>query len=423
MTTAIFSLQAMSLALPHIPGHPNRMPFSGTLTRVGVASDSAPGGSGGRRVLITPEAAERALPSLMGMAVNLTTTLDGHAPTQKIGFIHKAEVVDTELRVEGFVYAADFPKEALRIHLEQSQLGMSFEARNISAADAEADPVVISDLFFTGAAILMKNKAAYKTTRLAALAAMKHESEDDMDPEAIKAAMTEVIAGAIAPVNSALAALQAQQTALETRVGKFGDQFEAQAALVAKVEPAAASLEKTAQAMEAAGIGTDAEIGQAAVLRRMAATMRIEAAAGRVPQAYQVPMAPAHQSSQPQSIRSVELPKFEDSDAYKAMQVQVGKLTEQLTAAADKQAATETRLADLKAAQDLNKPAPDRKTLPPIISSLVAKAGLDLPDDGQAMPTHKLNQVLASSGLSMEQRMTLKTGLAKAGLVNLNTAQ
>jgi hypothetical protein len=420
MSTAIFQLQAMSLALPHVPGHPNRMPFTGVLTRVGVASDAAPGGSGGKRVLITPEAAERALPSLMGMAVNLVNgTMDGHAPQAKVGFIHSATIVDTELRIEGFVYAADFPKEALRIHLEQSQLGFSFEARNIDAVDAEADPVVITDLFFMGAAILMKNRAAYKTTRLAALAAMKHEDNLDMTPEELKASLTEVVAGALAPVTAQITALQSSQIALEDRVGKFSTQLEAQAALSAKVEPVAAGLEKAALAMEASGIGTDAETGQAAVLRRMAANMRIEAAAGRIPQAYQIPVAatPAAQ------IKQIEMPKFEDSDAYKAMLLNMATLTTQLTAAADKQAATETKLADMKASADLAKPAPDRKTLPPIIASLVAKAGLDLPEEGTMMSTNKLNQVLAAANMTTEQRMHLKTGLAKAGLVNLNTAQ
>lgn len=408
---AIYHLQAMSLALPHVPGHPNRMAFTGTLTRVGVASDSAPGGSGGKRVLITAEAAERALPSLMGMAVNLTTSMDGHAPTMKIGFIHSAKVVDTELLIEGFVYAADFPKEALRIHLEQSQLGFSFEARNISAADAEADPVVITDLFFTGAAILMKDKAAYKTTRLAALAAMKHESDvDTMTPEELKVALTEVVAGALAPVTAQITALQTSQTALETRVGAFSTQFEAQAALVAKVEPAAASLEKTAEAMEAAGV-----IDQAKVLRQMAASMRTDAAAGRAPQPFQV-----HQTEAPKEIVA---PKFENSDAYKTLQAQLTTMTASLAAAADKAAAADTKIADLKAAADLAKDIPARKTLPPLIASLVAKAGIEMPGDGDGpMNMGKLNQVLAASGLNTDQRMILKTGLAKAGIVNLNTA-
>jgi hypothetical protein len=414
MSTAIYNLQAMSLALPHVPGHPNRMPFTGTLTRVGVASDSAPGGSGGKRVLITAEAAERALPSLMGMAVNLTNNLAGHAPTAKIGFIHKAEVVDTELRVEGFVYAADFPKEALRIHLEQSQLGMSFEARNISAADAEADPVVINDLFFTGAAILMKDKAAYKTTRLAALAAMKHEDTLEMTPEELKASLTEVVAGALAPVTAQITALQSSQAALEAQVGKFSAQADARDALVAKVEPAASALEKTAQAMEAAGLTDQAEI-----MRRNAVVMRTDAAAGRIPQPFQLPAAQAPV----QQAKPVEAAKFEDSDAYKALAAQVTSMTAAAAAAADKLSATETKLADLKAAADLAKPAPDRKTLPPIIASLVAKAGLDLPEEGSQMSHVKLNQVLAAATLTTEQRMHLKTGLAKAGLVSLNTAQ
>lgn len=416
MATATFQLQAMSLALPHVPGHPNRMPFTGTLTRVGVASDSAPSGSGGKRVLITAEAAERALPSLMGMAVNLTTSLDGHAPTSKVGFIHSATVVGSELLIEGFVYAADFPKEALRIHLEQSQLGFSFEARNISATDAEADPVVITDLFFTGAAILMKDKAAYKTTRLAALAAMKHESESlDMTPEELKASLTEVVAGALAPVTEQIKALQSSQTALETQVGKFSTQFEVQAALMAKVEPVAASLEKTAQAMEAAGVGTDAETGQVAHLRRMAAAMRSDAAAGRAPGAYSV-------GSTAPVVQQTAAPKFEDSDAYKTLAASVTTLTTSLAAAADKAAAAETKIADLKAAADRAKPAPDRKTMAPQIAHLIAKGGIEMPEEGQMMNLGKLDASMKAAAMTLEQRTHLKTALAKDGLIPLNTA-
>ena len=50
---ATFRLEAMSLDIPAVIDHPNRMPFSGVLTRVGVPSDMAPHGSNGKRVLLT----------------------------------------------------------------------------------------------------------------------------------------------------------------------------------------------------------------------------------------------------------------------------------------------------------------------------------------------------------------------------------
>ena len=62
-------LRAMAIELPTVHGHPNRLPFEGCLTLVDIASDKAPSGARGHRVLLTRAAAEAALPSLLGMAV------------------------------------------------------------------------------------------------------------------------------------------------------------------------------------------------------------------------------------------------------------------------------------------------------------------------------------------------------------------
>jgi len=60
----------MAVEFPAVVGHPNRVPFSGVLTLVDVASDKAPSGARGHRVVLTRSAAEAALPSLLGMAVD-----------------------------------------------------------------------------------------------------------------------------------------------------------------------------------------------------------------------------------------------------------------------------------------------------------------------------------------------------------------
>ena len=57
--------EAATLDLAPDDSHPNRMPLTGVLTRVGVQSDGAPNGSGGRKVIVTKEAAEKALGSLL----------------------------------------------------------------------------------------------------------------------------------------------------------------------------------------------------------------------------------------------------------------------------------------------------------------------------------------------------------------------
>ena len=82
----------MAIRMPEVEGHPNRVPFDGVLTLVDAASDRAPSGSRGHRVLLTGKAVEEAIPSLLGMAVDYTPSLDGHDARAKIGVITSAEL-------------------------------------------------------------------------------------------------------------------------------------------------------------------------------------------------------------------------------------------------------------------------------------------------------------------------------------------
>jgi hypothetical protein len=53
-------LQALALNLPDVPAHPNRLPFRGVLTLVGVASQRSPAGARGHRVMLTRTATDEA---------------------------------------------------------------------------------------------------------------------------------------------------------------------------------------------------------------------------------------------------------------------------------------------------------------------------------------------------------------------------
>ncbi len=169
MTT--IRLQAMSLGMPLGP-HPNRHDFSGVLTRVDEPSDRAPGGSGGKRVIITRAAAERALGSLVGMGINAARDgrMAGHDATHKIGVISTANLVGNEIHISGHLYAADFPAEVASIRAGQGQLGFSYECQDIQVENQFSDPMVITACTFTGASILLRTAAAYTTTSLAAAA-------------------------------------------------------------------------------------------------------------------------------------------------------------------------------------------------------------------------------------------------------------
>src|ERR1700685_4082674 len=108
-------LEAMAVKFPHVDGHPNRVPFEGVLTVVNAPSDKAPAGARGHRVMLTREAAENALPSLLGMAVDYRPGWDGHDARRKIGLLTEADVVGAKLVVRGYLYARDFPEVAKSI--------------------------------------------------------------------------------------------------------------------------------------------------------------------------------------------------------------------------------------------------------------------------------------------------------------------
>jgi hypothetical protein len=99
----------MAVVMPEVEGHPNRAGFRGVLTVVDVPSQRAPAGSKGRRVVMTRGAAEAALPSLLGMALDYAPSFDRHDVRRKVGVITSAEVIGSNLEVGGYLYAKDFP--------------------------------------------------------------------------------------------------------------------------------------------------------------------------------------------------------------------------------------------------------------------------------------------------------------------------
>ena len=159
-------LDAMAVEFPAVLGHPNRLPFEGVLTVVDVASDRAPAGARGHRVVLTRAAAEAALPSLLGMAVDYKAGWDGHDTRQKCGIITTADMESNRLMVSGYLYARDYPEMEAHIHHggRDSGLGMSYELADAHVADMRAQIWTLTKATFTGAAILLREKAAYRNT-------------------------------------------------------------------------------------------------------------------------------------------------------------------------------------------------------------------------------------------------------------------
>jgi hypothetical protein len=175
------AMRAMAVEFPEVDGHPNRLPFEGCLTLLDVASDKAPSGARGHRVILTRAAAEEALPSLLGMAVDYKAGWDGHDARQKCGIITSAYFVPSDalrakarsgsevsrLMVSGYLYARDFPEMEERVGglaAGAEDMGMSYELAEAHVADMRAPVWTLTRATFTGAAILLREKAAYRGT-------------------------------------------------------------------------------------------------------------------------------------------------------------------------------------------------------------------------------------------------------------------
>ncbi len=158
----------MAVEFPEVDGHPNRLPFEGCLTLVDVPSDRAPSGARGHRVVLTREAAEAALPSLLGMAVDYKAGWDGHDARQKCGIITSAHLEGRRLLVSGFLFAKDFPEMEAQVGKlaagSSGEMGMSYELADARVADMRAPVWTLTRATFTGAAILLREKAAYRAT-------------------------------------------------------------------------------------------------------------------------------------------------------------------------------------------------------------------------------------------------------------------
>jgi hypothetical protein len=158
----------MAVDFPEVAGHPNRLPFEGCLTLVDIPSDKAPSGARGHRVVLTKEAAEMALPSLLGMAVDFKVGWDGHDARQKCGIITSAHLEGTRLLVGGFLFARDYPEMEARVGGltagSDTTMGMSYELADAHVADMRDSVWRLTRATFTGAAILLREKAAYRAT-------------------------------------------------------------------------------------------------------------------------------------------------------------------------------------------------------------------------------------------------------------------
>lgn len=247
----------MALEMPaSAPGrrHPNRVPFKGVLTLVEKASDRPPAGARGKRVVLTRAAAERALATLLGMGVDHTPAMDGHDARRKVGIITSADVVGNELVVSGYIFGRDFPDVVREIKGAAGRLGMSFEVADAKVEDVNAAIWRLTEVTFTGAALLRKDKAAYRNTWVELQAGVQAEILGRMR---VSEELAQVISGAerIAAAAEALEKALQRQASLEEKVER----------IVAAVEEsrAAAALHERVAELEKQNAELKAQAGRA----------------------------------------------------------------------------------------------------------------------------------------------------------------
>ena len=380
-----WQLSAMSLEVPATPGHPNKMPFTGILTRIDEPSDKPPEGSGGHRVLIPKAVAEQAIATLLGMAIDYKADLTGHDNQNKIGVITEAHIEGNAIKVAGFVYGKDFPKAYASIKAEQAKLGMSYECDAI-VENRDADPWVATEVIFTGAAVLQKHLAAYTTTSLAAQA---HQLEFQMSPEDMKKLIGESVSAALNPLSASVEALTKKVTALEA--GVVSD----------NVKPHAEALRKVAAGMECAGIGMHAQHGHVKILRNMADNMESEAAVHRVPHAY-----PGYIGAGGDTSTQAPAQDPATKKQLEELAASVGSMT--------------TVVKDLQAKSFNAAAAPERRTVSPEIQAFLTKHNLQAAATEGKLTIEQIDKAL--EGLPREQRITQKLRLQSAGLISAGTA-
>lgn len=385
-----FVIQAMALDMPDVRDHPNKMPFTGILTRIDQPSDAPPGGSGGNRTLLPGAVAEAALASLLGMAVDFMPGFGGHDRQSKIGLITGAKIVGDAVEIEGFFYRKDFPAECVKIQLEKDRLGFSFEA-DARIKDANAEIWEIEHCTFTGAAVLYKDLAAYTTTSLAAQA----EESIKMTKEEMQA----MFDAAVKPLAASIEKQGIELAAMQKAVIESAKGVSLAGAIIDQSKPHIDAINAAADGMEKAGVGDHPENGHARTLRHVAAHMAAEAVSGRLPHVYRdhdfLPTAKVEASAKP--------------DAAAA------KVIADLTAG---MADMGTKFADLQAKAFSNSTPAVRATISPQIKALMAKGSIADGDvkDGK-LSLEQVNAMLDAGNIHGPKAVEMKLKLRADGLM------
>jgi len=383
--SAMMSFSAMAIEMPEeSEEHPNKVFFSGILTRVDEKSDLPVGGSSGKLVFLPKNVAEKSLASLLGMAIDFNDDLSSHNQTQKIGIITEATIVGNAIHIKGFFYALDYPDAVKRIQAEKSRLGFSYEAQ-VTHRPLDDDSVIITSCVFTGAAVLYKDKAAYHSTSLTA-----HADEEIQ--------MSKEIMEAIAALGTNL---NARIDGIQSEVKEFKA---SSASLMEKVKSHADKLHAAADSMCAEGYGSHPTSGHASMIHNVANHMMAEAAMGKNPHVFSDMFnANADKAAATTVVAAAAATASkEDNSKLEAIQKQVEILTSQL--------------ADANKARFDAAANPNRQTFSPEIKSLLANANVSEGDNEGKVTVEAVDKVLKAKNASMTKRFQAKVQLNAQGM-------
>lgn len=143
--------------------HPNKIEFLGVLAVLDEPSQKPPTGARGHCVVLSKKAAENALFSIIGMGINISEGSIAHNSRAKIGIITDATVTGKELFVSGYLFKKDVPDIVATLQASSAH-GMSCEIHDAYIDDQCSENWIINKCTFTGAAIVLKERAAYKFT-------------------------------------------------------------------------------------------------------------------------------------------------------------------------------------------------------------------------------------------------------------------
>jgi hypothetical protein len=223
-----------------------------------VPSDSPPCGTGGKKLIIYPEAAQKAIDTIVNMPLNCEFggdfwgsypeyAMTGHNTRFIVGEITKGTVDGDVLVGSGIIWKQNHPDVAYMVNNAVDALGFSIEA-NINGSTEDETTVTATDITFTGAAILWKKCAAFESTEFKQLVASKFKKtkEIDKDMELTKEELQAMLEGIIGSVKAEVEAIKTEVSTVVAEVKAEIDKANAQ------VEQLAVTVGETKVAIEAA---------------------------------------------------------------------------------------------------------------------------------------------------------------------------